>query len=588
MPAIDFVEVTEEVTMGDLFERLGVDKVVPDKCDELLSSDTFGIEIESLDGFYPIEALRMTKPEDTVRLSLRNGDRVDASPEHVVLTLSNDDVVSWKQVKDIDIQDDSVMTRSGFVKTSEMSPLDRVERLYDLQVSTVHSYYTNNVLSHNSHFLTELGCNALRHKLNVLHYTFELSEAKTGIRYDSNLCDIDSNDVVDNKEKLRKMYEEMRPKLGKLIIKFYPSGTPTVHTLRAHIEKLSLKGFKPDLVLIDYADIMKSSRQYDSLRHEMKLVYTELRGLAEELDVALWSACFHGDTVISSPFGDFKIKDKVGQSGFPVYSYNHDTKRLELRTVKSVYKSGENVEVWKVKLDNGKEVIVTPNHKFMKRDGSYCEVKDLNAGDSLMPFEQRTSDGERCVYRNNGAWESDSILINEWLNNTTTQINECLVDDLVNHKVVSVEPCGFADVYNMEVDELHNYALDAGIVVKNSQSNKEGSVADVIDLGNASEAYGKTFIADFVCTISRKSFEKATGAARLYVAKNRAGVDGILYPVQMNTARSKFVLSEMRENIDSAKQVDEQQYRKALREKLSRLTKENLIKDVEQGNKAEN
>ena len=57
-----------------------------------------------------------------------------------------------------------------------------------------------------SHFLTMLGANGLRNKKNVLHYTFELSEVISGIRYDSNLCDISSTDVpFSKKENSRKI-----------------------------------------------------------------------------------------------------------------------------------------------------------------------------------------------------------------------------------------------------------------------------------------------------------------------------------------------------------------------------------------------
>ena len=139
-----------------------------------------------------------------------------------------------------------------------------------------------------SHFLTMLGANALRNGKNVLHYTFELSAEQVGLRYDSNLCNIDSNDLLEHKETVVELYKGME--LGKLFIKYYPTNTATVNTLKAHIEKLSLKGFKPDLILIDYADIMRSTRQFDSMRHELTLIYRELRGLAGELMLPIATA----------------------------------------------------------------------------------------------------------------------------------------------------------------------------------------------------------------------------------------------------------------------------------------------------------
>ena len=57
---------------------------------------------------------------------------------------------------------------------------------------------------------------------------------------------------------------------------------------------------------------------------------------------------------------------------------------------------------------------------------------------------------------------------------------------------------------------------------------------------NMSEAYGKAMICDVIVSVSRRAHEKAGGWGRLYVAKNRAGRDGLVYPIKINTARSKF------------------------------------------------
>lgn len=246
-----------------------------------------------------------------------------------------------------------------------------------------------------SHFLTMLGANALRQGVDVLHYTFELSETAIGVRYDSNLCDLDSNLVIDSKNDVLKQYEGI--KLGRLMIKEYPANTASIYTLRSHLERLDLKGFKPGLVLIDYADIMRSSRQYDSLRHELKLVYEELRGLASEKAFPIWTA---------------------------------------------------------------------------------------------------------------------------------------------------------------------------------SQANKEGSTTDIVDLNNMSEAYGKAMVADVVLSISRRSHEKASGHGRLYVAKNRAGKDGLVFNVNINTARSKFAITGDESTPQQAASDDEAALKARLRQKWDELKAE--------------
>jgi replicative DNA helicase len=246
-----------------------------------------------------------------------------------------------------------------------------------------------------SHFLVAMGCAAMLAGKNVIHYTFELSEHDTGKRYDSNLCDIPSNEIIERKKEVIDKYRQMD--LGKLIIKEYPTGSASVMTLRNHIEKLTLKGFKPSLVTVDYADVMKSSRAYDSLRHELKLIYTELRNLAVELSIPIWTA---------------------------------------------------------------------------------------------------------------------------------------------------------------------------------SQANKDSSKSDVVGLENLGESYGKAQVADVVLSISRKPMEKSEGTGRIFVAKNRAGRDGLLFPINIDTAKSKFqILDETSMTLNEAVTQDNSSMKEKLREKWKEVNK---------------
>ena len=246
-----------------------------------------------------------------------------------------------------------------------------------------------------SHFLVAMGCAAMRAGKNVIHYTFELSEHDTGKRYDSNLCNIPSNEIIDRKLEVIDKYNKMD--VGKLIIKEYPTGSASVMTLRNHIEKLTLKGFKPSLVTVDYADVMKSSKAYDSLRHELKLIYTELRNLAVELQIPIWTA---------------------------------------------------------------------------------------------------------------------------------------------------------------------------------SQANKDSSKSDVVGLENLGESYAKAQVADVVLSISRKPMEKSLGSGRIFVAKNRAGRDGLLFPINIDTAKSKFeILDDTEMSLNEAVTQDNNSMKQKLRETWKEVNK---------------
>ncbi len=250
-----------------------------------------------------------------------------------------------------------------------------------------------------SHFLVQLGANAMKQGKNVLHYTFELSETLVGMRYDSNLCDISFNDLPDCKQNVIDHYG--KTKLGRLVIKEYPMNTATIHTLRAHVEKLSLKGFIPELIIIDYADVMRSTRQYDSLRHELKLIYEELRSYASEIQLPIWTA---------------------------------------------------------------------------------------------------------------------------------------------------------------------------------SQANRDSSQNDVVGLESMSEAYGKAMVADVVVSLSRKAAEKSSGWGRLFIAKNRAGRDGLVYPVRIDTAKSIFSIAGDVTNPAEVEKENEAFTRRTIREKLKELSEEGTIR----------
>lgn len=245
-----------------------------------------------------------------------------------------------------------------------------------------------------SHMLVAIGAAALQRGVDVVHYTFELSEHLVGKRYDSHIAKIDFSDLVDHKDEVMKIYEDRKDEFGRLVIKHYPANTAGVYTLRSHLERCATRGFRPGLMVIDYPDIMRSSRQFDSLRHELKLVYEELRAYADELRIPVWGA---------------------------------------------------------------------------------------------------------------------------------------------------------------------------------SQSNKEGANSDIVDLSNMSEAYGKAMTADVVISISRKSNEKSSGFGRIYVAKNRAGRDGLVFPCKIDTAQSRFTIIGGANNMEEQSQEDESEMKRRIRTKMREL-----------------
>lgn len=124
----------------------------------------------------------------------------------------------------------------------------------------------------------------------VAHITLELSEKYTGRRYDSIFTGIPSQDILKKRSKVTQTLSTIEGR-GDLMVKFYPPKAVTVNMLRAYVERLRVYGKPPDMIVIDYADLLRSaSRSNDSKYDEMGGIYEELRGLAGELQLPIWTA----------------------------------------------------------------------------------------------------------------------------------------------------------------------------------------------------------------------------------------------------------------------------------------------------------
>ena len=73
-----------------------------------------------------------------------------------------------------------------------------------------------------------------------------------------------------------------------------------------------------------------------------------------------------------------------------------------------------------------------------------------------------------------------------------------------------------------------------------SQTNRSGLSAEVITMEQISEAFNKCFVADFIFSISRTIEDKQNNQAKMFIAKNRNGPDGIIYPLFMDTSNVKI------------------------------------------------
>ena len=135
--------------------------------------------------------------------------------------------------------------------------------------------------------LVNVAAHAVKDGLNVVHYTLELSAPYVGLRFDSVFTGIAAQNL---KYHIDEIKENVNNLPGNLVVKYYPTKTASVNTLKAHIEKCILQDKKPDVVIVDYADLLRGAGRTQDLRHELGNIYEDLRGLAGEYEIPVWTA----------------------------------------------------------------------------------------------------------------------------------------------------------------------------------------------------------------------------------------------------------------------------------------------------------
>jgi len=139
-----------------------------------------------------------------------------------------------------------------------------------------------------SWLLQAIGANALRAGKNVMHYTLELNQAYVGLRYAAIFSRLETSQIKEQKDKVKQMIKNQVK--GELLIKYWPSKSATVQTMFTHLKTAELLGHHPDVILVDYADLLTDSSGHGEVRHQLGTIYEDLRGLSGEFDVPVWTA----------------------------------------------------------------------------------------------------------------------------------------------------------------------------------------------------------------------------------------------------------------------------------------------------------
>ena len=181
--------------------------------------------------------------------------------------------------------------------------------------------------------LSSIGANAVKNGLTVIHYSLELNEGYTGLRYDSVLTGIANQNLKYHKDDVVSTLSDMG---GELFIKYFPPKTASVNTISAHLQRLETLGKSVDMVIVDYADEMRDTKYTKEVRHALGNIYSDLRGVAGEFQIPIWTASQAGRAALEDDFieaqrvaesyqkvmvSDFvmslsrKVEDKIGNTG---------------------------------------------------------------------------------------------------------------------------------------------------------------------------------------------------------------------------------------------------------------------------------
>lgn len=159
-----------------------------------------------------------------------------------------------------------------------------------------------------SWMLAALGAAAMKEDKKVIHFTLELNDNYTGLRYDTIFTGIEPSELRNNKDRVKKVVAAVP---GEIVIKYYPSKTVNSNKLLAHIHQLRSFGYEADLIVVDYGDLLRSNVKSEARYLELGAIYEELRSMAGELQIPCWTA---SQTQRSSISEEVIQADKIAES----------------------------------------------------------------------------------------------------------------------------------------------------------------------------------------------------------------------------------------------------------------------------------
>lgn len=134
----------------------------------------------------------------------------------------------------------------------------------------------------------EFSVNATLAGFNVLYLSLEVHTKILSDRFDARLSETEMEQLVEKRDDVLKTLKELGAdgKLGHLYIVQRPPGTVCPNDIVRILESLIARGITIDMLVVDYADLMKPNYRSGDVREDGKNMYTDLRAVFDTYNVA--------------------------------------------------------------------------------------------------------------------------------------------------------------------------------------------------------------------------------------------------------------------------------------------------------------
>ncbi len=277
-----------------------------------------------------------------------------------------------------------------------------------------------------SQVLVNIAYGLLKAGYNVVYYSLEMKAEKVMRRLYTRVAGKKADIKQDPAlfvEYLRARYQKFIK--GRFLIQRWPAHGATPDDIRAHLSQCVGEGFKPDVIIVDYGGLLKPRTPTGEKRHDLASVFLDMRAIAGEFDVGVWTAaqanrgavnkpvvtmadfaecfeivqhldvgfsiCLAGQQGVVTNQGVMKIQNMraaAAAGGLEVMSHNFATGADEWKPVLRWINNGRQGDdgFLRVRTDaNGRSCgsLTTPEHRYFRPDGSTVEARYLALGDKV-------------------------------------------------------------------------------------------------------------------------------------------------------------------------------------------------------------